>query len=448
MSLTSNLAYLTADLPGIGGIIKVRPEDFLVDEQPAYEPSGQGEHTYLFIEKTGLTTLDAQKRIAKAFKVRKSDVGYAGLKDKHAVTRQHFSIWLPEATKNPARQEEGIKNLGYHPQIKVLWADRHANKLRLGHLKGNRFVIRIRNVEPTAVVTAKRVLDRLAERGVPDFIGEQRFGYRQNSHTLGRMLLVGDYDGFVREALGDPRDTDSPPLRDGRTKFEAGDLDGALAVWPRKLHHDRHLLDTLRQGWPAQKAVNALDFTQREFLVTAFQSAVFNAVLDRRLRDGTFDRLLPGDLAFKHDNGSVFAVDEATAELENGPDGRVRKLEVSPSGPMWGAEMTRAAGTPGDIELEALAAQSLTPEQLGQAGKLSPLGKRRPLRIPLKDPDISGGVDEHGGYVRVSFELPRGAFATIALREIMKADTSPNLPDALDDDAEPPLSPREGPGEG
>lgn len=431
MLLTSPLAYLTADLPGIGGRIKQRPGDFLVEEQPAYEPAGKGEHVYLYIEKTGVTTPEAVRRIAKAFKVRRGDVGFAGLKDKHAVTRQHFSVWLPDASK----QQPGLDHLAHHPGLTVLWADRHLNKLRLGHLKGNRFVIRIRDVPATAVVPAKRVVDRLIAAGVPDFIGEQRFGYRQNGHVLGRMLLRRDYDGFVREMLGDPREVDAPTIRDARARFDAGDLDGALAIWPRQLHHDRQTLDRLRQGQSPERAVNAIEREQREFLVTAFQSAVFNAVLDRRLRNGTFDRLLPGDLAFKHDSGAVFAVDAATAAAENGPEGRAPKLEVSPSGPMWGAGMTRAEGEPGRIELEALHAFDIDEAALAGAGDLSPAGKRRPLRVAMRDADLSGGVDEHGPYVRLVFELPRGAFATVALREIMKND-APHADDARSGDAE------------
>jgi tRNA pseudouridine13 synthase len=425
MSLTVNLTYLTADLPGIGGVIKRRPDDFLVEEIPLYEPCGEGEHTYLFIEKNGLTTDDVVRRIAHEFHVRRSDVGYAGLKDKHAVTRQHFSVCLPR----PGEQDTALRHLSHHPHIKVLWVDRHTNKLRLGHLRGNRFVIRVREVEPTSVIRAKAVLDRLTAAGVPDFFGEQRFGYRQNGHLLGRMLLLGDYEGFVRETLGDPREADSPPLREARERFVRGDIDGALEVWPRKLRHDRQLLDYLRQGRSAEAAVRALDFSQRDLLLTAMQSAVFNAVLDVRLRDGSFARLLPGDLAWKHDNGAVFAVDEATAAIENSRGGRVPRLEVSPSGPMWGADMTPPAGEPLRIEREALASLGIAEEDFAAAGRHAPPGKRRPLRVPVTNADISGGVDEHGGYVRLAFDLPRGAFATIVLREVMKADTSPDLPD-------------------
>src|SRR5687768_4723165 len=97
--LTQQLAFLT-ETPGIGGVIKQRPEDFLVDEQPLYEPEGQGEHLYIFVEKRGMTTTDVVRRLTKAFRVGRGDVGYAGMKDKHAVTRQHFSVRLPDPTQD------------------------------------------------------------------------------------------------------------------------------------------------------------------------------------------------------------------------------------------------------------------------------------------------------------------------------------------------------------
>ncbi|MEX2386443.1 MAG: tRNA pseudouridine(13) synthase TruD, partial [Phycisphaeraceae bacterium] len=88
--------------------------------------------------------------------------------------------------------------------------------------------------------------------------------------------------------------------------------------------------------------------------------------------------------------------------------------------PMWGPEMMRAEGEPGRIEQVALAAMGLNEAQLAGSAMASAEGARRPLRIALRDPDLSGGVDEHGAYLRLAFELPRGAFATIVLREIMK----------------------------
>ena len=419
--MTSQLTYLTPDTPGVGGRIKVRPEDFLVEEQPRYEPTGTGEHVYLFIEKRQLTTTDAARRVAKAFHVKRSDVGFAGLKDKHAITRQFFSVYAPKVQVTP----QHVSHIEYD-KLKVLWHSRHQNKLRTGHHAGNRFVIRIRDVRVEDVVHAKRVLDRLDAAGIPNYVGPQRFGYRGNNHVLGRCLLLGQWQELLDEMLGRPRESDSERLRAGRAAYERGDYAAALDHWPRFLRHERQPLDALRQGRSAREAVRAMERVQLEFLHSAMQSAVFNAVLDRRLREDTFDRLLPGDVAFKHENRALFAVDAATADAENGPQGRVGKREVSPTGPLWGPAMMRAEGEVLAMERAALEGVGLTESQLTPVEPVPGLaeGGRRSLREFLKDPDLSAGVDEHGPYIRVAFELSRGTFATIALRELMKNDAS------------------------
>ena len=413
-----HLAYLTADLPGTGGTLKQRPEDFLVEEQPLYEPAGQGEHLYLYIEKKGATTLDLVRRLAKAFRVKKRDVSYAGLKDKHAVTRQLVSVWRPGSTN--ADDAEALERFARYPYAKVLWVDRHTNKLRRGHHGGNRFVIYVRDVQPTAVLRAKPILDRLATAGFPNYLGEQRFGYRQNSHTLGRLLLRRQHQDFLDQLIGQPRDDEHPDVQAGRAAYDAGDLETALDKIPGSLRAERQALDALRQRKSPEQAALSVDRTQRDFLVSAAQSAVFNTVLDRRLRGGDFPHLRDGDLAWKHDSRAVFAVDPDTADTENGPDGRVPRLEVSPSGPLWGHGMTPAAGQTAHDELAALTDAGLTPDDFLPQKHLSTEGNRRPLRESLQDPELSGGVDEHGPYLRLSFTLRRGTYATVALREIMK----------------------------
>src|SRR5262245_43001495 len=136
-----HLPYFTT-FPGIGGVIKQRPEDFFVQEIPAYEASGEGEHVYCEIQKIGLSTFDAIDRIARALRVPSREIGYAGLKDAQAITRQVFSIL--------GTTEQAVMNLQV-PNIQVMWASRHTNKIRLGHLAGNRFAIKIRNVNATDV---------------------------------------------------------------------------------------------------------------------------------------------------------------------------------------------------------------------------------------------------------------------------------------------------------
>src|SRR5438309_11318750 len=118
------MTLLTADLPGTGGILRAEPEDFVVEEVPAYLPCGEGEHLYLWVEKRGLTTPEAARVLALHAGVRDRDVGSAGLKDKRAVTRQHFSLVL----------RDGARFEGFEaPGLRVLRVSRHTNKLRTGH---------------------------------------------------------------------------------------------------------------------------------------------------------------------------------------------------------------------------------------------------------------------------------------------------------------------------
>jgi tRNA pseudouridine13 synthase len=428
--LTADLAYLTAEIPGIGGKIKERAEDFLVEELPLYAPCGEGEHLYLYVQKQGTATTDVIRRLAKVCNVRQGDVGYAGLKDKHAITRQHFSVRLPDPSQDAAL----LPQVEY-ANLKVLWAQRHTNKLRRGHLAGNRFVIYLRQVDPAAVVRARQLVQLLEQRGVPNFLGEQRFGYKQDNHELGRLLLRGQWDELLAQLLGRPTEPDS--TRAGREAFERGDYAGALAAWPRYLRHERRALDLLRQGRSAREAVLGLDEYQRQFLISSLQSAMFNRVLDRRLRDGEFDRLLLGDLAYKHDSSAVFLVDAAAAEEDNRPGGRVEKREVSPSGPMCGAKMAQPTGAAAEAEARVLRDFDLSVADFVNAKHAPSDGSRRPLRTFITNPDVSAGGDQYGPYIRLAFDLPRGSFATIVLREIMKPkQTGAQIAEEMEDSSQ------------
>ena len=199
--------YLLKD-EGVGGLLKERPEDFIVDEVPAYEPCGEGEHLYLRIEKTGVSHGEMISCLNRHFEVTSKAIGYAGMKDKIGVTRQTVSLHLlndPPSLDLP------------HERIRVLWAKRHRNKIRRGHLLGNRFCIRIRNLDPGRredVLQRLRTLERL---GVPDYFGPQRFGYRKNNHLLGIACLRGDWRGLLTELLG-AKGSWFPPLPAGEAR--------------------------------------------------------------------------------------------------------------------------------------------------------------------------------------------------------------------------------------
>lgn len=406
-------SFITAGVPGIGGVLKQRPEDFLVEEIPAYEPSGSGEHIFMFVEKRNLSTMHLVRMLADHFGVRREAVGVAGLKDKLAVTRQVVSV------HTPGKRPEDFPSFK-HPQVEVHWVDLHANKLKRGHLKGNRFIVRVRNVKPEQVVFAYRSLAMLSRSGVPNRVGEQRFGHLENNHLVGRALLLGEDQAACDLLLG-PSAAFPEAQAEARALYAAGKFAEALEAFPRSLHTERRVLGALARGRTHRNALREIERREKSFYLTAWQSAVFNAVLDRRLEAGTLATLAPGDLAFKHENGSIFAVGEG--DLGPELDERLARGAVSPSGPMWGAKMMRASGPTDRVELDALGAAGVTPEQLDAFNRrdfdgLS--GERRPLRVPLAYPDVEGGMDEHGTYIKCVFELPRGSFATVVLREIMK----------------------------
>ncbi|MFN0011113.1 MAG: tRNA pseudouridine(13) synthase TruD [Phycisphaerales bacterium] len=415
--------FLTADVPGIGGALKQRPEDFLVEEIPAYDPCGSGEHIYLMVQKTNMPTLQMVQLVARHFNVKTSAVGYAGLKDKHAITRQVVSIHTPGKTAADFRELQ-------HPKVVVLWADQHNNKLRRGHLKGNRFSIRVRRVPPTGVLAAKRVLERLEKVGVPNRFGEQRFGHALNNHLVGRAMLVGDWAGAVCEILL-PEGDDRPEHKAQREAVRAGRYKDAIMMLPDAASTERDLLRGLIGGASDERLIRTMLPQARQFFVSSFQSAVFNAILDRRLLDAQggrapgIDALRQGDYAFKHENGSMFAVDD-TVMADPGTPARLAGLGISPTGAMWGPEVPRCTGESGEIEAQCLANAGVRPEDLIAFNARSPdqvRGERRPLRVPVKDIQYEGGSDEFGHYVRCAFELPPGAFATVVMREIMKPDS-------------------------
>jgi len=416
--------YLTRDIPGTGGTLKNRPEDFQVQEIPMYQPAGEGEHIYMFVEKRGMSTLQLRDILARHFKVHRRSIGHAGLKDKHAITQQVMSIHTPGKTP------EDFPSLD-HPKLTVQWVDLHTNKLKRGHLAGNRFSIRIRDVDPSAVVHANRALQQLASKGVPNRFGTQRFGILQNNHEIGRAIIMGDPKRTL-DLLCGPTEEKSQPCpanqAESRDLYAAGNFLAAHEAMPKLFKVERRALKLLANGADPAAAVRAIDPTAAGFFISAFQSAIFNTILNTRVLAGTYDQLLVGDQAFILNSRRLFHVEQSDTE---NPDtlARLQSGEICASGPMWGTTMCRATGEIDTNELQALANTGVSTKDLGSSEDRDHLpmigGDRRPLRIPVIDPEVEGGVDEHGAYIRCAFELPRGSFATTVMDEIMKVVTDP-----------------------
>jgi tRNA pseudouridine13 synthase len=235
----------TADLPGIGGRIKAQPEDFEVEEVPAYSPSGSGEHLFLWVEKRDMGAEYFVRQVARRLDIPPSEVGTAGLKDRHAVTRQMVSV--------PARVEARLNQLD-GDGIRLLNVNRHGNKLKPGHLHGNRFRILLRDASSDAAERLPPLLERLRRDGLANLYGSQRFGRDGETVLLGLSLL----------------------RRQPTTKLRSPFL--------------------------------------RKLALSAAQSALFNHCLACRMADGLLRRVLPGDVMARWPFGGLFVTEDVTAE--------------------------------------------------------------------------------------------------------------------------------------
>lgn len=345
------LPFLTADLPGIGGRIKQSPEDFEVEEIPAYEPCGQGDFLYLWIEKRDMGAEYFVRQVARRLGIAAGEVGIAGLKDRRAVTRQMISVPAGVEEKVPQLEGDGIR---------VLRTGRHTNKLRAGHLHGNRFRIIIRDCGAAVADQLGPIMDQLRRDGLPNFYGPQRFGRAGETVQLGLALLRGE----------------PPPVG------------------------------------PDGRRLSARSPFLRRLALSAAQSALFNHYLAQRLSDGLLRRVLAGDVMAKRPFGGLFVADDLPTE-----QARFDARETVSTGPIFGRKTFAAAGEAARREAEALAAAGLTAKSFLGFGKLLQ-GTRRHNLVYLDD--LSATVA--AGATQLTFTLPAGSYATVLLREVMKTE--------------------------
>ncbi len=314
-----------------------------MDEVPAYLPSGAGPHLYLRVEKRGRTTRDVLRDLAARLRVPERDAGYAGLKDKDAVTTQWLSF--------PVARDPDPAALAA-PGLRVLEASRHQNKLRPGHVRANRFRVAVRGGDAAA---ARACADALAGRGLPNFFGPQRFGTEGRNAEVGRALILGEATPEARRAA-----------------------------------RDRFL---------------------RRLSISAFQADLFNRWLAARMADGVFAAALQGDVMKMLDTGGLFECEDPAAD---GP--RVARFEISPAGPMFGHKLRAAAGEALRREERLLAEAGIRLEDFARGGGEAE-GTRRAARLRV---EVALEPLE-GGYA-ATFELPKGSYATVVLRELMKGE--------------------------
>jgi tRNA pseudouridine13 synthase len=197
----AHLPYISADLPGVGGVLKATPEHFQVEEQLPYAPCGEGEHLFIRIRRQGWNTADVARELGRLLGIRDADIGWGGRKDKTAVTTQSFSLPLP-LTQSITEVEFKLKELPFE----LLDVKRHRNKLKTGHVAANRFDIILSQIRPHALEAAMAIRDRLRKTGIPNYYGTQRFGIElrnieRAAAILRRKRARGRKEGFMVSVL-------------------------------------------------------------------------------------------------------------------------------------------------------------------------------------------------------------------------------------------------------
>lgn len=326
------------------GRIKASPEDFVVEEIPAYAPSGTGDHLFIRFEKRGLTTDEVARAIASALGVEMRDVGIAGMKDKAAVTTQWISV--------PARGEAKLASFAMDG-VRVLEAKRHGNKLKTGHLHGNRFDIVVRDVPSSSVASIEAAFARIAKEGVPNYFGDQRFGVRGDNVEKARAWLTGKA---------------RPPANPRTRRFE----------------------------------------------FSAVQSAVFNAVLAERVKDATWTVPLLGDLLKKEETGGLFVCTDVQTDRERAAKGEVCPTGPIPGDRMRSPEADALAL---ETRIAAPLLEGIDLQRARSLGEGTRRALRlRVAETICELMNLEGeSQGEQACSFRVRFVLPKGAYATTVL---------------------------------
>ncbi|MBM4355010.1 MAG: tRNA pseudouridine(13) synthase TruD [Deltaproteobacteria bacterium] len=334
--------HMLEDLPAVKGKVKARWEDFVVEEIPETAPSGEGPYIRILVEKRGWDMETLIRHLATQLEIDDTQVGYAGLKDKQAVTRQWFSV--------PADCRDRLERVD-SPSTKLL--ESHADDvfLKPGHLSGNRFVIRLRGAPVESLDVARTALERLARDGLANVYGNQRFGKDLQAVETGRSVVLGE------------------------------------------------------------KELTGLSRLKRRFVISAFQSFLFNAYAAARIERGLLRRVLTGDVLRDIPSDTLLIAGARWRAVD--VDGK--RLAVT--GPVYGRGLMWGEGRVRELELDVLSRYGIAPSAFDEFQAIG-WGSRRNLLVFPEECSVSPDPDG----ILLAFQLPKGCFATTVLREIVKRE--------------------------
>ncbi|GAA0660239.1 tRNA pseudouridine(13) synthase TruD [Natronoarchaeum mannanilyticum] len=442
------MEWYVSDADGTGGRLRDDDEDFRVREierfetEPVDADPGGYPHVVLRARLRGWDTNDFAARLSDGLGISRERVSWAGTKDKHAVTTQLFSVRDddPDAAAKFRDAASEIRDA----DVEVL--GRAGRSIEFGDLVGNEFEIVVsdadRPEQAEAVASELRAFCGDAdssdgEIGVPNYFGQQRFGsQRPVTHEVGLHVVRGEWEKAVLAYVGNPSESEPESTQEARARADeaaSGDRDwsAVLEEYPQRLRYERSMLHSLVESGgddpeDFREALETVPSNLQRLFVHAAQSYVFNLILSERLVRGLpFDRPVEGDVACFSDRSApgelvVPDTDRLQRVTEKRVDTMARHCErgrAFVTAPLVGTETELAEGEQGEIEREILGELDLEPGDFDLPGEFDSTGTRRAILVRT---DLDVNVD--GDDVGVTFALPKGSYATVVLREFLKAD--------------------------
>src|SRR5437867_12614421 len=414
--------YLTST-PGLGGTLKATADDFLVEEISSPPATAvDGRYTIASLRVRNWETNRLVRELARALHISRRRIGFAGTKDKRALTTQLFSF---ENVPPEAIKALRIKD------IEVLDLSRSDRPLEIGDLAGNRFRIVLRDLAvapdraiPIAEETARQIR---SFGGFPNFFGLQRFGsVRPITHLVGRHIVRGEFKAAVETYVANPLEGEGPESYEVRAALrDTGDVHAALRSYPKSYGFEKAILNHLASRPDDYVgALQKLPFNLLLMFVHGYQSYLFNRVMSERMRRGLpIHEPVAGDLVLPADRRGLpdrdRTIDVTCDNLDRVAE-RCREGKAWVSAILFGSEPEFAGGEPGQIEKEVVASEGLQPNDfiIPEIPRISSRGTRREILAPFR------GLDVHVGEAAfsLSFELTRGSYATSLVREFTKSE--------------------------
>ncbi|MFQ5975635.1 MAG: tRNA pseudouridine(13) synthase TruD [Candidatus Hydrothermarchaeales archaeon] len=379
------LDYFITDTRGIGGRLRQQIEDFYVEELfNQTDENPQGEYTHFIMEKRDWDTLRAIKRLSRALRVSRKRFGFAGTKDKRAVTRQRMAVWkvTPEDLEKVRLKDISLSDF-----------KKSDKRVNLGDAIGNKFRVVLRDIDEGngTLDLIPETNEQLDKKGIPNYFGYQRFGViRPNTHQVGREIINGNIDRAVKAYICNPFENEREDAFKARKSLEeTGDYKEALNTFPKRLNYERTIIQHLFQ-YPNDYAgaLRKLPKKLRWMLVHAYQSYLFNRILS-----GMIEKDFP---------------------------------LISKQIPLFGYDSEFSKGEQGEIERSVLKEEDVTfkdfkipsmPE-LTLKGLLREASMKTKINFKIEDDELNDDKLK----CTLGFDLTTGSYATTVLREFMKTD--------------------------